>query len=404
MSSTRSRRTTRLAAVVAALLVTAFFSVNTSAQRAIAQPDGPAVGWWAGQSTGHCGANDPTTCPRNLSAYTPAAWDALVAGHGFLNFNLVYTSDFGPKVAGVNQRTEAIGIVREANRRGVPISAWITAPLNKGLFANENNAATMLAAVQSFTQWAVANDLHFTSAMLDLEFPVGYQQVFDALDEHDTTALRNSLKGNLNPAHQCQAIRTYRATIAWAHAHSLTLEASPVFFGNDDRRDGNLALSDLMDLAPALPEYDGLYVQAYRAYDVDLGTGFVASEYALAQQQFGTKGQVSLGDTGMNPYTSVGPVVTDIRMLAALGATRVPIFDFDSSVKTFGADGLAAIMAAGHDPMSPSELAAAQVMAPTGKTLEALLTGLDSFAASATPAASALLTGHRQVANKLTTC
>ncbi len=178
----------------------------------------------------------------------------------------------------------------------------------------------------------------------------------------------------------------------------------PVFLGTETRPDGNLALSDLMDRAPALPEYDVLYVQAYRAYDVDLGTGFVASEYALAQQQYGTKGQVSLGDTGMNPYTSVGPVVTDIRMLAALGATRIPIFDFDSSVKTFGAAGLAAIMAASHDPMSPTELAAAQVMAPTGKTLETLLTGLDSFAASATPAETTLLTGHRQTANTLTTC
>lgn len=404
MSRTRSRRTARLAAALVAALVTAVVSVNTSATRAVAQTDGPAVGWWAGQSTGHCGANDPTTCPRNLSAYTPAAWDALVAGHGFLNFNLVYTSDFGPKVAGVNQRTEAIGIVREANRRGVPISAWITAPLNKGLFANENNAATMRAAVESFAQWATVNNLHFTSAMLDLEFPVGYQPVFDALDQHDTTALRNTLKGNLNPAHQCQAIQSYRGTITWAHQHGLTLEASPVFFGNDDRRDGNLALSDLMDLAPALPEYDGLYVQAYRAYDVDLGTGFVASEFALAQQQFGAKGQVSLGDTGMNPYTSVAPVVADIRMLAALGATRIPIFDFDSSVKTFGVAGLSAIMAASHDPMTPSELAAAQVMAPTGKTLETLLTGLDSFAAAATPAETTLLTGHRQTANKLTTC
>jgi hypothetical protein len=376
-----------LVLLTSAVLAAGWVPETTSS--ASATPGAPRVGFWAGQNVGLCGANDPTSCPRDTSNYTAAAWDALEQNNGFLAFDLVYTSDFGPTVAGVNRRTDAIPVVQEANRRGVPIDAWITVPLSKGLFANENNAATVQDAVKSFHYWARDNNLHFDQAVLDLEFPAGYQAISDALTTGDPSGLEAIMHANLDPSHQCEAAATYRDTITWAHQHGLKLSGTPILFAADDIKDGNTALQDGLDLTAFPPfGYDELYLQAYRAFGVDLGSGAVASYFDDMQHYFGVRGQVSLGNTGTPPYTSAQVVADDVRMLAAMGARKIPIFDFDSSAKTFGAAGIAQILDAANHPMSAGELAAARQMSATGTGAREMFRTLDDFATSATPFAA----------------
>lgn len=385
-----------LAAALSAAALLTVSAVGTSTASSASTPV-MKVGWWAGQSVGLCGA-DPLSCPRDNSAYTPATWDALQNGGGFLNFDLVYGADFGPTISGVNRRTDALPVIQEANRRGITINAWITVPLSKGTFANENNAATIQDAVKSFASWEAGNGLQFGKAILDMEFPTGYQPINDAITTGDTSGLKALASANIDPAHQCAAIHTYRQTISWAHANGVTLAGAPVFFALDDAEDGNLAMSDLMDLAPILPDYDALYLQAYRANGIDLGTGLVAQYYTEMQSRFGAKGQVSLGNTGEPPYNQVTPLVDDLRMLAAMGASEVPIFDFDSSVTTYGAAGISQILAAASDPMSATELAAAKQPSPLGTATRALFRGLDTWAGWTTPGIT-FLAGHPQVPN-----
>jgi hypothetical protein len=376
------------ASMVAVLAMAALTDAAAPATSAPAEPAPPRVGWWAGQNVGLCG-QDPLSCPRDTSIYTPAVWDALVAGNGFLGFDLVYHSDFGPVQSGVGRRTDAIPVIREANRRGVPINAWLTVPLSKGTFANENNALEVQRAVKDFATWAHVNDLDFGKAVLDLEFPAGYQPIHDALLSGDPTGVQALMQGQFDPSHQCAAAATYKATIAWAHAHGLRISGSPVLFALDDLQNGNQALQDGLDMAPLPPSgYDDIYLQAYRAFGVDLGSGLVAAYYREMQQTFGAKGQVSLGNTGIPPYTTVTPVMNDIRMLAAMGATEIPIFDFDSTVQRFGAAGVAQILDAANHPMSGAELTAAQQMSATGNGARAMFRTLDAFATAATPVAT----------------
>src|SRR5205085_668330 len=145
--------------------------------------------------------------------------------------------------------------------------------------------------------------------------------------------LKNQMVLNLNPAGQCAAMTIYRDTITWAHQNGLKLSGSPVLFALDDLKDGNTALQDAMNMVAFPPfGYDNLYFQAYRGDGVDFGSGIVAAWYTEMQQNFGAKGQVSLGSTGQSPYNTVAPVVADVRMLAAMGATNIPIFDLDGSI------------------------------------------------------------------------
>ncbi len=399
------RALVRCALLAVALVVPSAFVATSSPTPASAeQQPPPRVGWWAGQVlAGSCASPDPTTCPRDNSAYTDEVWDVLAEGDGFLNFNLVYGSDFGPSMPGVNRRTDAIPVIREANARGVEINAWITAPLSKDVFANESNADVMFDAVKALDTWAAENDLDFGQVDLDLEFPIGYKHIYEALVEGDLSWFEDLAPANLDPSHQCEAAQTYRDIITWARRHNVTLSGSPVFMALEDVRDGNLAMADLMELAPMLGGYDELYVQSYRAFGVDLGSGLVATHFREIQALYGDRGQVSLGNTGMPPYTTTAPVVADIRMLAALGAAKIPIFDFSSSVDTYGIAGIADILAAAHDPMSSIELAAAEQMSPTGTALRSMLAGLDAFATAATPVVTTAA-WHPQWPNRVGGC
>src|SRR5689334_8407059 len=92
------------------------------------------VGFAAGETTTQCRSTEPTFCPRDVSNYTPAMWDVLRSTHAALYLNVEYHADFGPPPASVPQRTDAIPLVRTAERLGVPVVAWLTLPLSEGTF------------------------------------------------------------------------------------------------------------------------------------------------------------------------------------------------------------------------------------------------------------------------------
>src|SRR5206468_1473599 len=135
--------------------------------------------------------------------------------------------------------------------------------------------------------------------------------------------------------------------------------------------------------------YDTLYLQAYRAFGFDLGSGLVASYYRDTQSYFGARGQVSLGNTGLPPYNTATAVADDVRMLAGMGASEIPIFDFDSSLKDFGVAGISQILDAANHPMSGTELSDAQQLSPSGTAARSMFRTLDAFATAATPWATA---------------
>jgi hypothetical protein len=358
-------------------------------------PSGARVGFWASQNFVPCAAGDPAYCPRNTSVYTPAVWDALASAQGALFINMVYTSDFGPTPAGITRRTDGLDLIRQANSRGIPVSAWITAPLAAGTFANENNADLMGQAVRAFYDWSQQADVRLDEVALDLEFPLGYQAVADAL-KGDASGLLGLMRANIDPVHQCKAIASYRSTIAWARARGMRITGSPITFAIDDLDDGNLALQDVLDVAPGPPDgYDDVYVQAYRSYS-NPGPGYVASYFKSMQRHFGSRGQVSLGGTGQPPYDKVGNLVADVRMLAGLGAKTIPIFDLDGTVNTFGASGLKAVIEAGRNPLTGAELAAASAESAYDQLNRQFFRNLDTVAADLTLAVTTLQGRPRQ--------
>jgi hypothetical protein len=328
---------------VAVVLALALLGAAAPAQAGRSVRPHAQVGFWTGQNTQQCQSTDPSTCPRDLSAYTPAVWDALRKGHGALYFDLVYTVDFGPGAF----RNDALPIIRKANALGVTVKAWFEAPLSHGTWANEINADFQEAAVKAFYPWRNAHHLRIDELIFDMEIPAGYQAVTDATDPAKLAANR----GTVDPAHQCPAIRSYARTISWAHRHKIVVGGSPMPFLLDDLDNGDLGLADAIDAAPLMPHaYDHLYLQAYRTYS-DTGSDYPAQYQVRMHHYFGKAGEISLGDTTMGPpYQSVDGLVADIRTAVALGATAIPIFELASSVQKYGAAGILQVLDAGSDP------------------------------------------------------
>jgi hypothetical protein len=348
-----------------------------------AKAPGAQVGFWTGQNFTPCAGADPTACPRDLSAFTPEVWQALRAGRGALYFNLIHTVDFGPGAT----RDDAPAVLRKANALGVTVKAWLTVPVAHGTFANENNAAMHDAAVKAFYAWRNAHGLRIDEAVLDLELPAGYQALVDATDP---TRLM-SYRGSPDPAHQCAAVRSYARTISWAHRHKLVLSGAPMPFMLDDLDDGDLALADLGDFAPLFPGgYDHMYLQAYRTYS-NTGPEYASGYLRRVRQYFGRAGEVTLGDTTMGPpYQSVDGLVHDVRMLVALGATAIPVFELASTVQKGGAAGVRAVLDAARHPMSAAEVSAATGSeSPMTTATLGFFTALNTAASASHPSANA---------------
>lgn len=334
-----------------AVLLGPILTAESSVAAPISSSSRPLVGWWVGGFAPDCPQGG---CPHN---YPDELWQALRETDAFLEVGLTYTVDYGPGAS----RTDLTDLVKRALDEDVEVLGWILAPASDGTFANENNAPFMHEAVEAFDTWKRAERLKIPEATLDLEFPAGYQVLTDL--QQDPASLLNQ-NAPIDPAHQCEAVRGYQDTITWAHQRGLKLSGSPMPFMVDDVADGNMALADALDLAPMLPNYDRMYVQAYRTYSQP-GPDYVAGYFRQARKFFGTAGEVTLGDTTLpGVYDTVGPLVQDVRLLAGLGATRIPVFNLEGSYAKYGTAGIRQVGAAARKPMTAVEIAAATAPNP----------------------------------------
>ena len=359
-------------ALVLAVASVVSIQVVTSEERAEASTQNTRVGWWVGGFALDCPQGG---CPH---AYPEELWQVLRETDAFLGIGLTYTVDYGPGATG----TDLPDLVRKALEEDVEVLAWILAPASNGTFANENNAAYMQEAVEAFDAWNRAEGFNISEAILDLELPVGYQILTDL--QEDPSSILNA-NAPIDPTHQCEAVRSYQDTIAWAHGRGLKLTGSPIPFAVDDLADGNMALADVLDLAPLLPGYDRMYVQAYRTYSQP-GPDYVAGYFRQARKYFGAAGEVTLGDTTLpGTYDKVGPLVQDVRMLAGMGATRIPVFNFEGSYKKYGTAGIRQVGESARRPMTAIEIRAATVPHPLTTATRGFFGVLNTLASTLSP-------------------
>lgn len=388
----------RLMALIAVLL-SIIAPANAAAGAGATAPS--IVGFWVGEkpasNEGDQPGGDEATYynPADRSALTPQVWRALQINRVSLYLHLRHGRDFGPRPGGVT--SDAVALVRKANALGIPVVAWVVIPYDQGYWAYQGNAQANFTAVRDWTAWTRRNRLRFVSVALDQEFSWQNLQTYMPLAKsRDAQKLDAWMAGNIDPAAQCSALRTYRDLISWVHRRGIRADAAVAPMVADDLADGDIALQNALQIS-ATSRYDRLYLMAYRSAvsqaGFDPGPGYVASNYAAMRRYYGDAGQVSLGIPGQAPYADITPLADDVRMLAALGARSIPIFSLEEMVHAFGAEGVNTLAEAARRPMSQRELAQYAKPTPVFERMQAM-------SRSSNSRATELALQHNQSPNK----
>ncbi len=328
--------------------------------------------------------------PRDTHELTPAVWSVLAQYHAPLYLALDYKRDFGPIPPGEPHRYDGLRLIQEANRRDVPVVAWLLMPYADGLWSNQGNAHESATATLTLFRWAHKHHLRLRGVVLDQEmsFQTTTQLTSDILKP---AAMATLMKQKLNLKTQCSAVQTYRHLISEVHAMGDNISETPVPFALNDLFDGHIALQDALGVAAFPPlGYNVIYLQAYRSEvaqsAADPGSGWVATYFKQMQYYFGRTGQLTLGVAGSAPYNRLSVLTGDIRMLAGMGATQIPIFSLESTVDRFGVAGVKAVIEAGFNPINKAQLATATSMtSPIAGIYNTLFNNLDKEAVALTP-------------------
>lgn len=385
------------AAVATAIVSLALLALPASGARGATSVEGATttIGFWAGEAVPGTNWGNPDSYwnRRDTHLYTPGVWRALADNHIPIYFNLRYKRDFGPVPPDQPHRNDALPVLREANRLGVPVWGWVLVPFADGYWASEGNAAEQFRAVKSLVGWARQKGVVLQGLALDPEPPVGTPQEASAalLGGAGEAALPTLLGRLANPEGQCAAWRTYERTAIWARNHGIVLSAAPMPTALDDLEDGRLALEDASDFVLPDAPWHALFFQAYRsvfAYHagVDPGPGIVTSYLRSARRQFWDAGQVSLGSAGRGPYRRFRTLLHDVRLAATLHAREVPIYSLERTLRSYrGPRALIRLVQAARHPFTGKLARAATTPTPEADAIRATIRANDAALAAATP-------------------
>ena len=350
------------------------------------------VGFWAGEDFPGTDWKSPATYwnRRATRLYTPHLWSVLRRYRVPLYFNLRYRRDFGPVPSGIPHPSEALRLVRTANRHDVPIWGWVLIPFSSGYWAWEGAANDELKAVKALVRWTEMKRLRLQGLVLDIEPPLNFPFQSAAATMGGDGGFPALLGQTIGPGTQCASWRRYLRIVRWAGQHDVAVSASPIAAALDDIEDHRLALQDVSEFVLPSAPWNELFFQAYRSVFAyysghDPGSGIISSYFATARRAFGKAGQVSLGSAGRGPYKRLRSLIHDVRLAATLGARKVPIYSLERTLRSYrGPASIVRLVQAGGRPFRGSR--AIEGSAPTrrAQALRSTIGNWDSAAVAAT--------------------
>jgi hypothetical protein len=367
-------------------------------QTALTPQGGTTIGFWAGEAVPGTDWNSPDTYwnRRDTHAYTPYLWRVLRRYRIPLYFNLRYLRDFGPIPPGMPHRTDALRIIRTANRLGVPVWGWILIPYSDGYWAWEGAAAEHFDAVRALARWTRAKRVRLRGFALDPEPRVRtpFETAAAIMGGGSAAVFPSLFQQAIDPAGQCSAWRGYARIPRWAKRHNISVAAAPAPAALDDLGDRRLALQDASGFIVPNAPWSELFFQAYRSVFTyysghDPGPSIVSSYYRSAQDEFGEVGQISLGSAGRGPYRRFSRLVDDVRLAATLGARTLPIYSLERTLRAYGGPrSLVRLVKAAQHPFASKKVESA-APSPQAKALRAAVRRADKAATTATPTITA---------------
>ncbi|MBH0779247.1 hypothetical protein [Nocardia bovistercoris] len=376
----------RFAAAAAALFL--LHTAPTSITEADAAPAHSRLVFAAGEevSTLHGFTSgqvpDPNTywtVPRDFSAYTPEVWRLLQNRGAAIAVNMRWQRDFGPVPAGMPRFDELLPFLRTAADHHVGVVAWLTIPYSDGYWATEDNVAQHERMIRDFDAWTHAVEFRPEEVVLDLEAPLTDTAVFNKAFRDPLPAVQ-MLARNIGPEQQCEAMHGYERVVAWLEEHGYPTKAAAYSYLFDDIADGDLGLSDALDMPVPRPgvfrELGFMAMRSVYASMIgsDPGPSIHSAYIAEMKRWYGDSATFSLGEAGEGPYEhDLGELVRDTRLAAALTTGTVGIYSLDKALADYGIAGVSELFDAAERPLTGAELAAATEISPTAKAARGLV-------------------------------
>ncbi len=344
------------------------------------------------------------TVRRNLSMYTPALWHLLQRRRAWLSVNLRWRRDFGPVPKGAPHFGELVAFLRTAARHHVGIVAWLTVPYADGYWLTEDNVATFDRAARDFDAWAHRIGFRPEQVLLDLESPLQDSAISsEALrDPFPAVAM---LDRNVDPAHQCAATGEIERLAGWLTRRGYSTSAAAYPFLLDDVADGDLALSDGLDMAVPRPGTFGqvAFMVMRSVYasliGTDPGSSILASYIDAMRRWYGTAAGFSLGVAGQGPYRNLAAMVEDTRLAAALTPGTIGIYSLETALQAYGRSGIAELFDAAAHPLAGPALTQASGWSTGTDEARTVLAAMNDLVTAGLPLATASR-GSPQLANR----
>ncbi|HZD31214.1 MAG TPA: hypothetical protein VE779_06090 [Candidatus Angelobacter sp.] len=161
-------------------------------------------------------------------------------------------------------------VVRQLNRAGVPVTAWLALPKEQGYYLNAGNAPEAVARYRQFLDWTAMNQLHWAAIGLDVEPNLSE---FAALKTHPLALAASVLRRAFDSRRVSRATQQYSALIRQIQADGYSLQTYQFVILADERLAGSTALERLLGLVDVRGNHEVL--MAYTSFNHHLDSALI---------------------------------------------------------------------------------------------------------------------------------
>ncbi|RME82977.1 MAG: hypothetical protein D6775_09380 [Caldilineae bacterium] len=222
---------------------------------------------------------------------------------------------------------ERAEVVRQLNRLGIPLTAWLLLPKEQGYWFNARNAAQARACYEAFKQWTRRYDLRWISLALDIE--PDYHELQALLQGRVMPLLWPMLRRAFAREQVLQARLAYGALVRDMHRDGYFVESYQLPLIADERHAGSVFVQGLLGLVdvPVDRETLMLYSSFLRPYGAA-----VLLAYAGEADVVGVGSTGGGVDPGLAPPLSWEDLARDLR-LAYRYSDHIFVFSLEGCVE-----------------------------------------------------------------------
>jgi hypothetical protein len=162
-------------------------------------------------------------------------------------------------------------LVRQSNRDGIPVTAWLTLPTEQGYYLNASNGRQAEVRFDDFEKWTTANGLRWAAIGLDIEPNI---QDFAILRQGSKWHLFLTLLGRYVDVRRVRdAKSTYSALIREIRSHGYQVETYQFPFIADERAVRSSALERVTGVVDVRGDREVLMV--YTSFNQSLDSALI---------------------------------------------------------------------------------------------------------------------------------